>query len=31
VRRILTAEIRVDGESRGPVAEALVTVGDGAG
>ncbi len=30
VRRILTAEIRVDGESRGPVAEALVTVGDGA-
>ena len=31
VRRILTAEIRVDGESRGPIAEALVTVGDGAG
>ena len=31
VRRILTAEIRVDGESRGPVAEALVTVGDSAG
>ncbi len=26
IRRILTAEIRVDGESRGPVAEALVTV-----
>jgi len=31
IRRILTAEIRVDGKTRGPVTEALVTVGDGAG
>ena len=26
VRRLMTAEIRIDGESQGPVAEALVRV-----
>ncbi len=30
VRRLLTAEIRIDGVSHGPVAEALVSVRDGA-
>ncbi len=29
IRRLMTAEIRIDGESQGPVAEALVTVTPG--
>jgi hypothetical protein len=29
VRRLVTAEIAIDGRSQGPVSEALVTVSDG--
>ena len=28
VRRLMTAEIRIDGQSQGPISEALVTVGE---
>ena len=29
-RRILTAELRINGQTQGPIPEALITVGDGA-